>query len=65
MGWKKNHGIICASTLRLAAIVLNDSGVENSYLTGFLGWLWGDATWPYPNYSVLTPPIIIRINQHF
>jgi hypothetical protein len=30
-GWKKNHGIICASALGMAAIVLNDAGVETSY----------------------------------
>ncbi len=29
-GWKKNHGIICASALGMAAIVLNDAGTENS-----------------------------------
>ena len=27
-GWKRNHGIICASALGMASIVLNDAGVE-------------------------------------
>ncbi len=30
-GWKKNHGIAAASTLLMAAQVLNDAGVETSY----------------------------------
>ncbi len=31
LGWKKNHGIAAASTLLMAAQVLNDAGVETSY----------------------------------
>ncbi len=31
-GWKKNHGIAAASALLMAAQVLNDAGVETSYL---------------------------------
>jgi hypothetical protein len=27
-GWKKNHGLMAASTLLMASIVLNDAGVE-------------------------------------
>ncbi len=51
-GWKKNHGIICASTLLLAAQVLNDAGVETNYFAGIFGWLWGDGfVLPHPNYS--------------
>ncbi len=30
-GWKKNHGIICCSALGMAAMVLNDAGVETDY----------------------------------
>ncbi|MFZ4797404.1 MAG: T9SS type A sorting domain-containing protein [Bacteroidia bacterium] len=51
-GWKKNHGIICGSALCMAAIVLNDAGVEKSWGNFFLGWLWGEGTnIPRPNYS--------------
>ncbi|MCX6187496.1 MAG: hypothetical protein NTU43_10960 [Bacteroidetes bacterium] len=38
-GWKKNHGIICASALGMAAIVLNDAGTETSFLVGVWGWI--------------------------
>jgi hypothetical protein len=42
-GWKRNHGIICASVLGLAAIVLNDAGAELNpipYIDNFgLGWV--------------------------
>lgn len=31
LGWKKNHGIICASSLGLAAIVLQSAGTELNY----------------------------------
>jgi len=50
-GWKKNHGLMAASTLLMASIVLNDAGTETSYITGLFGWLWGDATWPHPNWN--------------
>jgi hypothetical protein len=33
-GWKKNHGIIAASAIGMAAIVLNDAGVETNFITG-------------------------------
>ncbi len=50
--WKKNHGIICLSAIGLAAIVLNDAGVETNYLSGIFGWLWGDGfVLPHPRYS--------------
>ncbi len=56
MGWKKNHGIICASALGMAAIVLNDAGTETSFLVGVWGSIWnflgGEAEVEYaPNYS--------------
>lgn len=51
-GWKKNHGIACASSLLMAAQVLNDAGVETNFFTGILGWLWGEGyVTPYPKYS--------------
>ncbi len=52
IGWKKNHGIAAASAVLMSAQVLNDAGVETNYLTGLLGWLWGDGfNIPRPNYS--------------
>jgi hypothetical protein len=45
-GWKKNHGIICASALGMAAIVLNDAGVETNYFIGLFDWVR-----PSPKYS--------------
>jgi hypothetical protein len=56
-GWKKNHGIICASALGMAAIVLNDAGVVKSVDNGlvrFLHTIWNAITLqpiPHPNYS--------------
>lgn len=49
-GWKKNHGIACASTLLMAAQVLNDAGVETSLVGGFFRWIFGEP-WPMPKYS--------------
>jgi hypothetical protein len=53
-GWKKNHGIACASALLLAAQVLNDAGVEKDFqpisITGLLNFKI-DLTLPHPNYS--------------
>lgn len=52
LGWKKNHGIICASSLGLAAIVLQSAGTELNYGRFFLGWVVGKGTsWPRPNYN--------------
>ncbi len=51
-GWKKNHGIKAASTLLMAAQVLNDAGVETSYVGGVLGFLKGKGMQiARPNYS--------------
>lgn len=56
-GWKKNHGLISAGVLGLAAIVLNDAGVTRSYWdipSNFFDYLTLDfTTWPRPNYSPL------------
>ncbi len=58
-GWKRNHGIICASAIGMAAIVLNDAGTELEsipYIGNFL-WLNGligllkDGVIPQPDYS--------------
>jgi hypothetical protein len=49
-GWKKNHGIACASALLMAAQVLNDAGVETSLIGGFFKWIFGEP-WPMPKYS--------------
>lgn len=51
-GWKRNHGIAVASSIGLAAIVLNDAGTETNILKGAFGWLWGDGfVIPRPDYS--------------
>jgi hypothetical protein len=51
-GWKRNHGIICASSIGLASIVLNDAGVETKWGRGLFGFLWGEGFHiPRPNYS--------------
>ena len=51
-GWKKNHGIICASSLGLSSIVLQSAGTELNYGRFFLGWIVGKGTsWPRPNYN--------------
>jgi len=50
-GWKKNHGIICASALYMAAIVLNDAGVEYRPVIGTLKWVIGRGPFPHPSYS--------------
>jgi hypothetical protein len=61
IGWKKNHGIACASALLMAAQVLNDAGTETNYLNGIFGWLWGDGfVWPHPRYS----PVKAIFNTH-
>jgi hypothetical protein len=58
-GWKKNHGIICASALGLAAIVLNDAGTELERVP-YIGGLFGinnlpgllfDGLYPEPECS--------------
>ncbi|NDC31067.1 MAG: hypothetical protein EBZ58_09075, partial [Bacteroidetes bacterium] len=66
LGWKKNHGIMCASALGVAAIVLNDAGVETGLMGNaggllpsignFIGGLFGSIIgepWPHPKYSPL------------
>jgi len=50
-GWKKNHGIAAASTLVLAAQVLNDAGVETRPVVGTLSWVFGRGPFPHPKYS--------------
>jgi hypothetical protein len=66
LGWKKNHGIMCASALGVAAIVLNDAGVETglmgnaggllptigNFISGIFGSIVGEP-WPHPTYSPL------------
>ncbi|NDC30560.1 MAG: hypothetical protein EBZ58_06410, partial [Bacteroidetes bacterium] len=56
-GWKKNHGIICASALGMAAIVLNDAGTETNFFVGVWGsiksWFGTEEVEYAPNYSPL------------
>jgi hypothetical protein len=52
LGWKKNHGIICASALGMASIVLNDAGVETEWISGIFGiFKHGGFHIPRPKYS--------------
>jgi len=53
LGWKKNHGIICASALGMAAIVLNDAGTETKIGNFIFGWLpgGGGSNWPRPDWN--------------
>lgn len=56
-GWKRNHGIMCASALGMAAIVLNDAGVETDWFSfgvsvlNPLMWIANGVHIPRPNYS--------------
>lgn len=45
-GWKRNHGIMSASAIGMAGIVLNDAGVEADLFRGLFNWIR-----PAPNYS--------------
>lgn len=54
-GWKKNHGIACASSLLMAAQVLNDAGTETNLLAGVWGsiknWFGSEEVEYAPYYS--------------
>jgi len=56
-GWKKNHGIICASALGMSAVVLNDAGTETNFFVGVWGsiksWFGTEEVEYAPNYSPL------------
>jgi hypothetical protein len=45
-GWKKNHGIMAASAIGMAALVLNDAGVERNFVKALFSFVR-----PAPNYS--------------
>lgn len=54
-GWKKNHGIACASSLLMAAQVLNDAGTETNFFVGVWGsiknWFGSEEVEYAPKYS--------------